>query len=555
MTSKVAIMRYLVFLLPVFTLQQVFGQKNLNFTCLSTKNGLSSNTINVILQDHNNLMWFGTSDGLNKFDGTNFTAYNHIDGDSTSIPGNEIISLLEDHTGKLWVGTAEGNLAYYDSWHNAFVPCTIQVAGRPIAIWNTRALYEDRSGKIWAGGYGKITTFDPKTKTGEIIDISKFFRSSDILAVLSFFEDNKGQMWVGTSIGVLRIDKKSKGIISFIHNASDPESLSGNDIRTIIQDRRGHLFFGTNDGLDMLLPNGKGFKVYHHNDRDPASIANDVVYSAIVAPDGNLWLGTEDGISLFNPATGVSSNIRPNRRKSFSLSHKSIRCIYLAQRGITWLGTYQGGVNKYDPNLALFNVKRANPFDPQGLTSPAVTSFAEYKTGKIFIGTDGGGLHLFDRNTGLFEHVDIKSKISASNNPLPVLAMDVDSENKLWVGTFQNGLFVFDPITHRYKQYLAGPTNHDLSQNDIFFIKKDTRGRMWIGTNGRGVDVFDPKTQNFLRYNKVVKNKNDVLLPLNGYMRAMAEDHEGNIWLGSVGTGIAMLNPVTNNIKIYNTNN
>jgi signal transduction histidine kinase/ligand-binding sensor domain-containing protein/DNA-binding response OmpR family regulator len=305
----------------------------------------------------------------------------------------------------------------------------------------------------------------------------------------------------------------------------------------------------------MLMPDGKNFRSFHHSDQQSSSICNNIIYSAMRAPGGKLWLGTEDGLSIFDCRNFTAISTRPDRRKSFSLSNKSVRCICLAKKGIIWLGTYQGGVNKYDPNLALFNLKRSTPFDPKGLSAPVVTSFAEYKKEGIFIGTDGGGLHFFDRNTGLFDHLDIKSKIDDSGNPLSILALELDSEKKLWIGTYQNGLFVYDPVSARYKQYLAGPTDHDLSQNDIFFIKQDSKGLIWIGTNGHGVDVFNPKDQSFLKYSSQPQNKTGVQLPVNGFMRAIAEDRSGNVWLGSNGTGIAVFNRSNQHFTLYNKSN
>src|SRR5476651_1808872 len=114
--------KWLLFVWPLFVFQMAYGQREFNFTSLTTRSGLSSNTVNVILQDHNGLIWFGTNDGLNKFDGTNFTVYSHNERDSTSLPANQVVSLLEDKSGKLWVGTSGGVLVYYDEKHNSFNP-------------------------------------------------------------------------------------------------------------------------------------------------------------------------------------------------------------------------------------------------------------------------------------------------------------------------------------------------------------------------------------------------------------------------------------------------
>jgi signal transduction histidine kinase/ligand-binding sensor domain-containing protein/DNA-binding response OmpR family regulator len=537
----------------LFIFEPAFGQKELNFIALTTKNGLSSNTVNVTLQDHNGLMWFGTSDGLNKFDGTNFTAYNHDERDSTSIPANEVISLLEDKAGKLWVGTSHGGLAYYDPQHNSFVSYKgdgSMQKGNPAAA---RALYQDHFGDIWVGSYGGFRIIDPLTGKVTTIDINPLLTNAvNTLVVLTFFEDNRHRMWIGTNGGLLIFNRKSAKFTSFIHHDTDTASISDNAINSITQDSQGHLFFGTYKGLNMLMPDEKSFRVFRHSDQQPSSISSDIIYSASPVSGKKLWLGTEDGISIFDCNNYTSISIKPDKRKSFSLSHKSVRSICIAQKGIIWLGTYQGGVNKYDPNLALFDLKRSSPFDPNGLSSPIVTSFAEYQKGGIFIGTDGGGLHYFHRNTGLFDHYAIKSKIDHSGNALSILTLELDSEKNLWIGTYQNGLFVYNPSSSQYKQYLAGPTSHDISQNDIFFVKQDTKGLIWIGTNGRGVNVFNPKTQTFSKYSNHPQNKGDLQLPLNGFMRAIAEDKTGDIWLGSNGTGIAVFHRDNKSFTLYN---
>lgn len=542
----------MLFFAPLFA----SGQQELNFTALTTKNGLSSNTINAIIQDHTGLIWFGTADGLNKYDGTNVTVYTHNDKDSTSISGNDINAILEDKSGRLWVGTGGGGLSYYDARHNTFTSFKGDWAHTKNYLPVIKTLYQDRSGNIWAGSYGDFRIINPNNGKVTRFDVNKLLSSPvNILVVLSFFEDNFQRMWIGTNAGLLLFHPKDKKFERFVHHVSDPNSISDNGIRAIIQDKQGHIFFATNNGFNMLQPDGKSFRVFHHSEQQPTSLGNETVYSANLAPENKFWLGTEDGISIFDYKSFTFDNIKPDRRKSFSLSHKSVRSICIAKKGIIWLGTYQGGANKYDPNLALFNLKRSTPFDPRGLSLPMVTSFAEYAKGEIFVGTDGGGLHFFHRNTGLFDHYDIKSRIDHSGNQLAILALELDADKKLWIGTYQNGLFVYDPKSATYKQYLAGPTNHDLSQNDIFCIEKDSKGLIWIGNNGYGIDVFNPKTQTFLKYSTHPQNKGDIQLPLNGFMRAIAEDENGDVWLGSNGTGIAVFHRDKKNFTVYNKAN
>lgn len=538
---------FLVFL--VFLCNIALGQNSPNFITLNTKNGLSSNTINTILQDHNGLVWFGTSDGLNKFDGTNVTVYTHKSSDSTSIPSNNITALLEDRSGRLWVGTSAGGLVYYDHRQNKFTSFVGDgIPGRK-GQFNVLSLYQDRAGNIWVGTFGGYRIIDSKTSKVKNVGVNELIGNGS--SVLSFAEGNGNKMWIGTNRGLLAVDTKTDMTEKFVQHPTDPNSLSDNCIRVIVKDKAGRLFFGTNRGLNVLIDNKNQFQSFLRSDNRQNS--DDMIYTASFAHDGKLWIATEEGVSVFDPENKSFTDIRPNRREPFGLSQKSVRSICMAKNGIIWIGTYQGGVNKFDPNLALFNLKKSSPFDPKGLLSPVVTSFAAYKKNKIFVGTDGGGLHLFDRTTGLFEQINIKSKIDFSGTPLAILTLALDSDGKLWIGTYQDGLFCYNHANKSYEQFLAGPLATNLSQNDIFFVKEDTKGLIWIGTNGTGVNVYNPQTKSFKRFGTYLIPP--MLLPGNGFMRAISEDKDGNVWLASNGTGIAVYQRNNEKFKLYNKAN
>ncbi|WP_166641878.1 hybrid sensor histidine kinase/response regulator transcription factor [Pedobacter duraquae] len=539
---------FFVVLISTLTFQLAKGQNDLNFINLNTKNGMSSNAVNTILQDHNGLVWFGTSDGLNKFDGTNFTVYTNKSNDSTSISSNKISALLEDRNGRLWVGTNGGGLLYYDPKQNTFISFVGNGIPNRNVDFNVLTLYQDKKGNIWVGTFGGYRIINTKTYEVRNEGINALMGNGS--SVVSFIEDNN-KMWIGTSMGLLLLDLNTHVTEKFTHHTGDPSSLSNNYIGSSIRDEKGRIFFGTNNGLNMLLGDGKHFKSFLR--ADDAMRSDDIIYAASRQKDGKIWLGTEDGVSVFNTRTETFTTIRPDSRQAFGLSDKSVRSICMGRNGIIWLGTYQGGVNKLDPNLALFNLKRSSPFDPQGLSSPIVTSFAELSKKKIFVGTDGGGLHLFNRNTGIFEHLGIRSKIDLSKNPISILALELDSHDELWVGTYRNGLFKYNFKNRSYRQYLAGSSPTDLSQNDIFFVKEDSKGLIWIGTNGNGVNVYDYKSDKFTRYG--THQIAPMLLPSNGFMRAIAEDANGDIWLASSGTGIAVFQRNTGKFRSYTKRN
>jgi signal transduction histidine kinase/ligand-binding sensor domain-containing protein/DNA-binding response OmpR family regulator len=524
------------------------AQHDLNFTALTTKDGLSSNTVSVIWKDHTGLMWIGTSDGLNKFDGTNFTIYRHNAQDSTSIPANEILSICEDHLGRMWVGTGGGGLAYYDRRHNSFVSRHANADWPNLRDISARAICEDHMNNLWVGSYGTLRKIDFRTNKILKVPLGKL---PDSFVVLSLFEDSKQRMWVGTNNGVYLFDLKSGKSSLMSHSDVAPASISDNVVKSITEDLKGNMWFGTTKGLNLLMPDGKSFRNFRHADNNPQSLSCDDIYVIEPAGDNKLWLGTEEGLNIFDLCSFKSFKIGPDIRKIFSLTNKSVKSIYIDKSGIFWLGTYQGGINKYDRNLPLFNLKRSNALDPRGLASPLVTSFAEYKTDQVFVGTDGGSVNLFDQKTGLFTHYGQGSPLGH----LSVLALKLDTRGSLWVGAFHKGLFQLNPITGQFKKISTGAGDSDINNKDIRCIEEDSRGRIWVGTLGSGINVYNPETGTFIKYTKNARRKGEMLLPLNGYISTISESKDGEIWVGSLGTGIAVFNPGLGKFRVYNRGN
>jgi signal transduction histidine kinase/ligand-binding sensor domain-containing protein/DNA-binding response OmpR family regulator len=534
-------------------LGHAYAQVGINFTSLTTKDGLSSNTVNAIHKDRYGLMWFGTADGLNKFDGTNFTVYRHDAKDNTSIPKNEVLSLYEDKEGRLWIGTSGGGLSYYDRQLNSFVQYRGDGSWKNAANITAKAFCEDNLGNLWVATYGGIRKINLKTN-----QISEpYLRPNPFhaeIVVLCLFQDSRHRMWVGTNKGLFLYNDKKNTFKQFDHNEADRTSLSSSIVKAISEDHKGNLWFATFDGLNLLMPDEKSFRVFKSDENSAGSLSNNLVYTVKPYDNDHLWIGTEDGLSVLNTKTFKFTALKPNPRNTFSLTNKSVRCIYFDKEGISWVGTFQGGVNKHDNNLVLFNLVKSDPFDKQGLTAPIVSSFSEYNKDRIFVGTDGGGLHLFNRGSGLFTHFDIKPAGARSGN-LSILALQLDRTGKLWIGTFQNGLFWLDPHSGKYQQFMAGNTRASINQNDIFCIKEDSKGNVWVGTNGKGVNVYDPVNHIFNRFSQYPKEKGDLELPLNGFMRSIAEDAAGNVWLGSSGSGIAVFHPGSRTFSVYNKAN
>src|SRR5688572_27917268 len=453
-----ALKMFLVVFAFLFSLPNIIAQNtDLHFKNFSNKDGLSSNLVNTILKDRYGYMWFGTEDGLNKFDGSNFRVYRHKPGDSTTIAGNAILAMCEDKLGNLWVGTDQ-SLSFYNRKKDVFINYDF------VKNSTARSLAVDHLGNVWVGSYYGLYLYNPQKgilrhylanpeKAGHL-------KSN---AILSVFEDRHHRIWVGTGRGVHLYVRGEDQFTTYEYSESDSNTIGGNWVQSITESADGCLWFATNGGLSKLLPGGKGFKNYRHIKGTNSLVSNQV---SVVAPDhrGRIWVGTEKGLNIIDPATDKISTVNSDLRNKYSLIGNSVRCIYVDKNDIYWIGTYQGGVNKYDENLAFFNLRQSNLLDPFGLSSPIVTSFVEAPSGDLYIGTDGGGLNLLNRKNGLLTHPNLggtKGKASS------ILAMERVG-NELWIGTYGEGLYILNMLTGAVRQYLQGNGPKNLSGNAIF---------------------------------------------------------------------------------------
>ncbi len=539
-------MKYILYISWLLLWSQVtFSQQSdLNFVNFSSENGLSSNTVTTILKDKYGYMWFGTDDGLNKFDGINFSVYRHKQSDTLSIGANSILAMHEDRSGNLWVGT-NATLSLYDRKKDCFINYRFTVNN------TVRTIFRDHSGKLWIGSYIGLFTFDPQT--GKTTRYNAAGKPGQLVSnvITCILEDSRHRIWIGGNSGLYLYQRSTNDFRHFAHNPADSLSLPDNSIKAITEDHNGNLWIGSEDGgLSTLLPDGKGFRTYKYNKTDKQTLSSNRVWTITAEHPNSLWVGTEEGLNIFDLQKKTSRRVEHDARNKYSLHGKSVRSIFIDKNGIYWIGTYQGGISKYDKNLTFFNLRKSNPFDPKGLTAPVVTSFSEDGNGDIYVGTDGGGINLYHRNTGLFDH----PLFYGEGKPPAVLALE-HLNGELWIGTFMQGLYVLNMQTGNVRHYVKGDGPEDLSGNDVFCLKKDSKGNIWIGTNGNGVNVYDPVSGQFRRFDKAHGDPADINALRRGFIRTIEEDESGNILIGTLGAGIIMLDPSLDKVRVFNREN
>jgi len=529
---------------------QLSAQPRLKFTSLTTKDGLSSNTINEILKDDQGFLWIATTDGLNKFDGTNVSIFRHEAENKFSLPSNEITALYKDHNGRIWIGTANG-ICYYDPQLDRFKKCNSADPNAAANHMAVRAIFEDQSGLLWFGGYSTLITLDPHNMKFSEMPLAKIKqRSRGFVVFLSFFEEKEGTIWMGTNKGLLIYNKRKDSYLHFRHNPGDPNSISNNVVKKIVRDEQGDIWLATFKGLNRISRDRNSFVAFQNSETDDNG--TELIHCILKTNDAGFWLGTENGLNVFDVKTSRMQTVNTDQQGRFGLPNKIIRAIFSDEDGIVWLGTAQGGVYKYDPHLPLFSLEEYHNSISGGLSAPVVTAFVQDPRGTIYIGT-ARGIQTF--NPANQEYKTIKLQISGvSGKPVEVKSLEIDKDGALWVGTIREGVLKVNPSSGNCRQYLFHGLDKNIEDNDIYCLMRDSNGRIWAGTNGDGVYSYDGSTNKFSKLlEPLIRNNRP--MPTNGYMRALAQKTNGEIWMGTMGAGITIYNIRSKVVRLLNAEN
>ena len=513
-----------------------------------SENGLSQNTVHHILQDRDGFMWFATEDGLNKYDGYNFTIYKNNQNDEYSISDNFIWTIYQDRSGVLWVGTNSGGLCRFDREKDKFVSFKNDPQNpNSLTLNNVRAIYEDSSGNIWVGTENGLDKFNRKEKTFAHYrhdPNDPYSLSNDV--VLSIFEDKDGELWIGSDGGLDKYDKENNNFINYSYNPYDINSLSNNVVLSIYQDKSGDIWIGTLRGLNRFDKKTNKFSRYYVNATETSSINNNRINYILEDESNLLWIGTGDGLFLFDRKKKHLNKIQPSTSNFGVLSNNNVLSIYEDNSGLIWIGTAEDGIVKYDKERIKFKNYKHNPFNPASLSHNTIRAIYQDNEGILWIGTLGGGLNKLDDGGDEFVHYknDHKDKFSLSDNSISAIYKDM--YGYMWIGTWGSGLnrttIPFDNffeknnlkfINYKSEQTNQSPEkqkNHSITSNIIQAIYEDSEGKLWIGT-GVGLDLYNRKKNSFISF--INDPDNPYSLSSNQVQSCILQDRNGNLWVGT----------------------
>ena len=510
----------------------------MRFDHVTLDDGLSQSNVLAIKQDSLGYMWFGTENGLNRYNGYEFEHFKRERGNPDALSSDFVFDIAEDANGNLWLATNGGGLVRYDRDAGTFRAWRHD-AGDASSIGSdiVRRVLVDNDGFVWAGTRGAgLSKLDPATGTFSHIRLkeSEHGRPDNIYVLL---QDSAGFLWAGGDHGLTKLDTDSSTFKSFVHIDGDDSSLSKHSVRALEQDSDGRIWAGTfGGGLFRLRDDGRSFDRFAHDADNANTLTGDRVATIFEDSEGRLWVGTTSGLNLVDRYSGEVTRYTNDATDKYSLGDNSITVIYEDRTGLMWFGSKAHGINKWNPRTWSYGFEPAKEITSSGENKPNVTSFVEDDQGTVWLGTFGDGLNALDRATGKLVKYRQDPGNSLSIADDRVMSLMRDSKGKIWVGTMGSGVSVLDPETGNSETFRNDPADpSSLSANGIMTIFEDSVGQVWIGTFGGGISRFDRESRSFTRF---ANDPADVSTLSSNRVTSFAEDTTGRMWIGTEAGGL-----------------
>ncbi len=561
--------------------QMCYGQVTstpLSFDHLTISDGLSHNTVYCILQDQNGYIWIGTQNGLNKYDGYSFEVYQsyEVNNNINGFLGKHISSLYEDKKGNIWVGTRNHGINYKAKSSDQFVNLQSDPLFVSIKDVEISSFFEDKDGNIWITTIGGgILRYDPNKNTSQIFDTENSNLSSNV--TFDLVEDKYGTLWVATAGGGINYLTEDNQFALSHEMLPNHPNMGGYRKKFLLDDE--YLWVGT-EGTGLYQMNIKDRSYTHFAPGNgERSISSLVVKDIHKTKDGKLFIATDGkGLNVYDTVNKELSFYEYQVTKQAALNSNALLFLMGDRTGNIWIGTYNGGINIYKPDKTRFSFYTPSQSDNSKLQYHSILSILQRNNGDILVGTDGSGLNRLDKNNDYFTASPF---IHNSKDPNSIVGNVVktiyeDSQNRIWVGVFGEGLDLFLPETNSFKHVIDwhanvwsiaerndgnllvatmgngislinpetfqvtsfqpksnGPNN--LDDQNIMIISVDNSGRTWIGSSENGLDILDNNNLHlfYCRYNPL-----DSFSISNDAIRTIFQDSDGEIWVGTERGGL-----------------
>lgn len=483
-----------------------------HFRHYNIENGVSSNNISTLFQDQKGYIWIGTENGLNRFDGNQFTLYQKNNPLYSNFHANSINTICETTDKELWLGTDNG-VFIYNQVKDTFTPFVKQTSDKTsITSWITHII-QDKAGNIWIATH-KQGIFLFNTQTDKL---TQFEIPQNDNIVIRILNDEQNNIWLSGPYQLCKLNKVNNTFETYAIEEKTESIYS----MALWEDSSNHIWIGTWDkGLWKLDPQTKQVEKYLTEGKGILHIHSILEYSPEL-----LFIGSDDGLTIFNPVTKESFLYNNYGDSEKSLSDKFIYPMLKDREGGVWIGTYYNGINYLPPYCGQFNGYSESSDIPY-FNSRIISRFCEDENGNIWIASDDSGLSCFNPSTMQFLDFNGRKKLNKHN--LHALCM-IDKD--LWIGTYGDGIQVLNAQTGKIKNY---NTTNGLDENSIYSIFKDSQGQIWTGSMN-GICQYDAQKQHFTP----IKHLEALIIEI-------VEDAKGNLWIATQGKGLFRYSPQKN---------
>jgi signal transduction histidine kinase/ligand-binding sensor domain-containing protein/CheY-like chemotaxis protein len=502
----------------------------LNFKSFTEKDGLSTNYVRSIYQDKDGFMWFGTPNGLDKFDGKNFTNYNTLLRDTMSSNDQISYDILEDDDGILWISTNSNGIILFDK-NRETITRLKHNKDDPSSLSTDRILdiYKDKDANIWVatiGGGLDLWQKDQRNFAHFRHDpANKNSIGSDYIS--SVTSDSKGNIWVLSVDGIICKYNPKTGIFeNIVLPIGSHEVILRRGYSSVIYvDSDDNILAGSHYGLFIL--NSKTGSIKHFSKLNSNFNVTFIVTSLLEIQKGIIAVGSSfQGLSMLNIRTGESVNYSSNTNSDYFLNNNSITSIYKSRNGLIWIGSWDAGINMYNKEFSQFQMLREKVKTGEELISGSRgAAFCISPDNKIWIATGDKEIVAYDPKERTIKQVLKNANQSAVN------CLYNNGKGEILIGTATEGLIIYDFWKNKLKFITNDPKNQNtIASNYVFYILQDRDDKVWMSFSGKGLDVWDRNVNKITHFTNEEDNPNSLI---SGVIYKMIEDQSGRIWIGS----------------------
>jgi signal transduction histidine kinase/ligand-binding sensor domain-containing protein/DNA-binding response OmpR family regulator len=512
------------------------------------KEGLSSSKITCITQEDNGFFWIGTEDGLNRFDGYDFTVYKEQHDDSLSLISNHITALFQDSRRRIWVATVAG-LEYYEPSADGFINVSLNQPDHLVRQNRCTDIMEDRKGQLWFAASGSgVLRYSPETGESLLFAPSPGEPSASLCSahILCIAEDKEGNLWFGSQNKGISVYNPATN--AFRNYNTSNSKLPGDAILDLRLLRNGN----------MLVATLKGGVALYDRDKQTFMTYPDVFdspYTRTIScteedENGNILVGTEgNGVFEFDPDRRELRRFPILEEFSAEFNDAKISSLYIGLHNYVWIGLKYKGVFVAGNERSGFRTIRKINNNPNSLNYDYVTGITTDKEKDIWIATDGGGLNRYHLSNRHFTYYTYQKNNPHSLRDNAVRSVFCDSRNRIWAGTYLGGLCLFDRQTGGFRHFIIDDGASGKLQPDyVKSIQEDKQGFLWLGTNGGGLTRFDPRNASFRTFRK--RSSKGLA---DDYISVLFADSKNKLWIGT-NSGLSLLDIEAETFTFYGKN-